>query len=110
MVRRRVKTGATDDYGADVIEDRDTLVRWCSVEPTRSTEDQSRSAPAVAGVTLRAPAAAGPLIEASSAVVWPVTGESRLNGRTVYQGRQWEVVGDVGQWEGYVEVQLQKAS
>jgi hypothetical protein len=109
VARKRVVIGG-DDYGNDVVRDVDTLVRWCSVTPTRSTENETRSAPAVAGATVVAPVAAR-VIEAADAILWPITGEAKdADGRTVYTGRQWEVVGDVGQWDTYTEFQIRRAS
>ena len=109
VARKRVKVGE-DDYGNDVVRDADTLVRWCLVTPTRSTEDADRSAPSVAGATVLAPVAAR-VIEAADVILWPITGETKgPDGETVYAGRQWEVVGDVGTWDEYTEFQVRRHS
>lgn len=109
-LRERVTTGETDDYGADVVVDRYTLVRWALVMPTRAVESETRSAPAVAGLSVQAPTSAR-VIEAADAVIYPIAGETTApDGSTVYEGRQWEVVGEVGEWDTYVEFQLRRTS
>lgn len=109
-LRKRIVIGS-DDYGADIVRDVDTLIRWCNVTPTRSAEDETRSAPALSGLTIQAPAGTGRAIESADVIIYPITAETRdADGRPVYVGRQWEVVGDVGDMLEYVETQVRRTS
>ena len=108
-VRSREVVGRDPNYGNDITADVDTLVRWCSVTPTRSSESTDRSAPAIAGATVLAPVKAA-TIEQADAIVWPITGQKEVDGRVVYEGRVWEVSGEVGDWQTYTEVQIRRQS
>jgi hypothetical protein len=106
-VRSRTKVDS-DDYGNDVFEVTDTLLRWCSVTPARSTEPDGRTSPAIAGATLFASTRAR-TIEAADAIIWPISGAHLDDqGRTVYEGREWEVQGEVGDWGSFIEAQIRR--
>ena len=107
VLRERAVVGK-DDYGNDVLGSRDRLMRWCLVTPTRSTESADRTAPSLAGATLLAPKPPVDM-ETVDAIVWPITGVTTDDqGRVTYQGREWEIVGDVGLWPTYVEAQMRR--
>lgn len=79
-------------------------IRWCSFTPTRASEDQSRTSPAIVGATLLAPPGTARDAEAADAILYPWTrGEDGS-----YIGRRWEVIGEVGAWEEATEAQLRR--
>lgn len=94
------------DTGAPQVTPVYTEVRWCLFTPTRASEDQSRSAPAISGATLLAPPTAAGVVLPSSTVLYPYSEVVDPDGRRM--GRRWEIVGEIGQWDEALEVQLRR--
>lgn len=83
-----------------------TEIPWCSFTPTRSSEDFTRTSPAISGATLLAPPEYGPAIVAASVIIYPFSAEVGPDGRRL--GTRWETVGDVGLWDEATEAQLRR--
>jgi hypothetical protein len=93
-----------DEYGNPTRGKVFREIRWCQLTPTRSSEDQSRTSPSISGATLMAPPSTARDIETSNVIISHWT---KLPDGT-YSGRRWEVLGEVGQWDISVEVQLRR--
>lgn len=93
-----------DEYGNPVRGKVFREIRWCQLTPTRSSEDQSRTSPSISGATLYAPLSTARDIETSNVIIshWA------KNPDGTYDGRRWEVLGEVGLWDISVEVQLRR--
>lgn len=102
-----------DDTGYQLQDVVDRKVRWCLVTPTRSAtgdndEPEDRAAPLTVGTTLLAPVGAG--IAAADVVVWPITGETIVDGQLRLSGPVWQVIGEVGVWDESEEARLRRSA
>jgi hypothetical protein len=109
LVKSADQLDSDDGYGNPVRLKVYREVRWCLVAPTRASEDQSRTSPAITGAQLLAPptdSGTGTLndIEAADEILWPWT--RRPDG--TYTGRRWEILGEVGVWEEALDCQLRR--
>lgn len=105
VVQRQVRQGTdTDDYGNPVLAPQWRELRWCQFSPTRASEGNDRSAPAISGATLLAPPQSAADLEAADVILYPFTRQPD----GAYTGRRWEVLGEVGQWDEAVECQLRR--
>jgi hypothetical protein len=78
LVKSADQLDSDDGYGNPVQSKVYREVRWCLVAPTRASEDQSRTSPAITGAQLLAPptdSGTGTLndIEAADEILWPWT-------------------------------------
>lgn len=83
-----------------------TSMQWCSFTPARSSEDQSRTSPAISGANLLAPPEHASTITAATAFLYPFSEQLGPDGRRL--GTRWELVGEVGIWDEAVECQLRR--
>lgn len=109
-LRTLVKVGSDPRTGADKTERRDVKVDGCLVTPTGSAEPEDpTAAPRMSGYQLLAPPVPqAPAIDAAEAIVWPITGERTVDGRTEYDGTEYQVSGDVGLWDSCQQARLVK--
>lgn len=107
-LRTRRPSGERDDRGNDILVEEDVEVPWCLVVPTTSSEAADRGAPTVSGAHVYAPP--GTDLEATAAVIWPITGRESVDGRLRLSGTTWEVDGEAGVWPELVEAQLRRAT
>jgi hypothetical protein len=97
-LRTYVVTGQDPRFHTDVTERLDVKVDGCLVTPATATEPEDASTgPKVTGYQLLAPP--GVPIDSAEAVIWPITGTRIVDGREEYDGPEYQVEGDVGQWE-----------
>jgi hypothetical protein len=96
--------GNADDYGNPARGKVFRELRWCSLTPTRSSEDQSRTSPSISGATLYATKRSAHDVETSNVIISHWT----KNEDGTYTGRRWEVIGEVGVWDACIEVQLRR--
>jgi hypothetical protein len=93
-----------DDYGNPVRGRVYREVHWCQMTPTRASEDQTRSSPAITGSNLLAPPATFGDVVAADAILWPW--QRQPDG--TYTGTEWEILGDVGRWDEAIDCQLRR--
>lgn len=98
------QTNVNPNTGAAAVVEVPTEIEFCAFTPARASEDQSRTGPAISGATLLAPPGTGARIATADAILHPYT---RLPDGT-YTGKRWEIVGEVGDWDECVEVQLRR--
>jgi hypothetical protein len=107
-------TQPKDPYGNQPTTTTYRPIRWCSLTPARSSEDQTRTGPAIVGANLVTPrysTDAGvrydnfvDVLAADSIISDPVGPDG--TGR--YTGRRWEILGEVGKWDESVEMLLRR--
>jgi hypothetical protein len=111
-LRKRVESAELDEFDDPVTRTVDVKVRWCSITPTRRTsendESEDRTAPMTTGMTWLAPPSTP--VDAVDLAVWPITGETTVDGVLTLSGPVWQVVGEPGPWAESLEVQLRKAT
>jgi len=107
VVLERVEpTGQVDDYGNDVTRPVWVELHWCNITPAYSTEPTNRNSPSIVGMNLLAPPGNANKIRAADRILYPWTIVRPADGDPFYEGRSWDVVGEVGEWPEAVEVQL----
>lgn len=101
-----------DEFGDQLVDVVDRIVRWCQVSPTGRTSDttepSNRQAPAMSGRTVLAPPDSG--IDLNTVVIWPITSETGEGPTLQLSGRLWQVVGEPHPWEEALEVNLRAAT
>jgi hypothetical protein len=106
VLEQDAPTGAEDEYGNAVSGKTWLEVHWSQITPAYSTEPTNRNSPSVVGMNWLAPPEWANRIMAADRVLWPWTRVNMPDGSVEYTGRRWDVIGEIGQWDEAVEVQL----
>lgn len=104
LVKNAESATDRDDYGNPIKGRVYREVHWCSFTPSRSSEDFSRTSPAINGADLVAPPSTFSDAVAADAVMYPWTRQPD----GAYKGTEWEILGDVGRWDECIECQLRR--
>jgi hypothetical protein len=93
-----------DEYGNPVKGRVYREVEWCSITPSRASEDFSRTSPSITGANLLAPPGTFGDVVAADTILWPWTHQPD----GTYKGTEWETIGEIGRWDDAIDCQLRR--